>query len=307
MPPAPATEAPAPLNSSLLVVTRAASDELSPLWTLPSADIQTALFDTLPRLVDKWALASASVAANWYDQLRESQDIRGLFQAIVPPLDDLAPEALAGWGGQPLRKLLEEDHPVIGSDEEPNALEAARYRVESGVQKRLVNAANATVSLSAAEDPKARGYMRRTRPGACHFCVMVASRGAVFTKASVTFACHENCYCECVPAWGGKARPVDPYKPSDKPSTAADRARVRKWIADNMEGGTTTKDGTRRKSTPKVVEQPKESPRDVARRQLPGLERSLSNLRSQGLKDDSAQVQYHLKQIAKFKAVAEAA
>lgn len=298
---------PPPLNSSLLVVTDAAVQELDPVWQLPPADIPIALFDTLPNLIDKWSLASASASANWYDQLREAQDVKGLFQAVIPPLDDLGPEALAGWGGQPLRKILEEDHPIVG-DEETNALEATRYRVESGVQKRLVNAANATVSLSAAEDPQAHGYMRRTQPGACHFCVMVASRGAVYTKASVTFACHENCYCECLPAWGGKARPVDPYKPSDKPSTQADRDRVRRWIADNMEGGTTTKDGTRRKSTPKVVEQPKESKSEIATRQLPGLERSLAYLRAKGLSEDSSQVQYHLKQIARFKAdIAKAA
>ena len=54
--------------------------------------------------------------------------------------------------------------------------------------------------------------MRRTRPGACKFCIMVASRGAVYSKASATFACHEHCYCEAVPAWGGQALPVGPYK-----------------------------------------------------------------------------------------------
>jgi hypothetical protein len=57
----------------------------------------------------------------------------------------------------------------------------------------------------------------------------------VFTKASSTFACHEHCYCEAIPAWGGQALPVGPYKPSDKPSTPQDRARVRKWITDNLQ------------------------------------------------------------------------
>lgn len=295
------TDAPPPLKSSLFVVTNAARKELDPLWSISLADIPDALFSLLPALVDKYGLASASAAATWYDQLRESEGIKGLFQAVIPPLDDLNPEALAGWGGQPLKEILETDQPIVSSGE-PDALEATRYRVESGLQKRIVNAANVTVSKSAADDPQARGYMRRTRPGACHFCVMVASRGAVYTKASATFACHENCYCECVPAWGGLARPVDPYKPSDKPSTQADRDRVRRWIVQNMEGGTTTKDGTRRKDTPKVVEKPKESKSEIAARQLPGLERSLKNLRAQGLGDDSPQIEYHLKTIARLKA-----
>jgi hypothetical protein len=113
-------------------------------------------------------------------------------------------------------------------------VEAARYRVDGGVQKRLVNAANLTVTESSRADPQARGYMRRTRPGACRFCLMVASRGAVFSKATATFACHEHCFCEAVPAFGGQALPVGPYKPSDRPMNAKDRARVRKWIADNL-------------------------------------------------------------------------
>jgi hypothetical protein len=224
---------PPPLNSALLAVTAAAAAELDPLWQLAPTDIVGGLFDTLPALIDKWGLASASAAADWYDELRAAENIAGRFTAIVPPLDDLGAEALAGWGSQPLREPPVQNLDVV-PPEQLIPLETARYRVEGGLQKRLVNAANITVTGSAAEDPQARGYMRRTRPGACDFCVMVASRGGVFTKASATFACHEHCYCEAIPSWGGKPLPVKPYKPSDRPSTPADRARVRKWIADNL-------------------------------------------------------------------------
>ncbi len=41
---------------------------------------------------------------------------------------------------------------------------------------------------------------------------------------------------------------------------------------------------------------------EVARRMLPGLEKSLKNLRAKGLPEDSPQIQYHLEQIAELRA-----
>lgn len=215
--------APAPsltLSSGLQDVTALALAELVNLWDLPVDALTEALTEVLPAAVYTYAAATAAFAADLYDELREANEIRGGFRAIVPEMD-LGADALAGWAVEPLRLP------------EPK-IEIARFRAEGGLQKRMANAANLTTTTSATEDPEARGYMRRTRPGACKFCIMVASRGGVFTKASSTFACHEKCYCEAVPAWGGKALPVKAYKPSDRPQTAEDRARVRKWISDNL-------------------------------------------------------------------------
>lgn len=222
---------PPPLNSSLLTVTTAALAELDPVWALNPPDIGPVLFDVLPALVEKWGTAASSVAADWYEELRATQDIAGRYTAFVKPLPDLGAEALAGWGAEPL-KAPAELQPVELDKLSP--LESARDRVEGGLQKRIVNAANHTITDNTDQDPQAKGYMRRTRPGACKFCIMVASRGAVYTKASVTFACHEHCYCEAVPAWGGKALPVGPYKPSDRPNNEQERARVRAWIKKNL-------------------------------------------------------------------------
>ena len=196
-------------------------DDTAALWTLPPDELPTALMDLAPGIVDTWRLAAASAGADWYDQLRDTAGIAGRFSAIVE-LDDPGAEALAGWAAEPLNQP------------EPD-LAAARERLEGGLQKRMANAANLTVTRSATEDPHARGYMRRTKSGACKFCRMVASRGAVYTRSSARFACHEHCFCEAVPAWGGKALPVHKYRPSDRPATPADRARVKKWINENLE------------------------------------------------------------------------
>src|SRR4029077_12152252 len=126
-----------------------------------------ALFETIPALLDRWGIAAASAAADWYDELRDTENISGRFTAIIEPLGDLGAQALAGWAAEPL------------SLPEPDLL-SAKSRIADGLQKRIVNSANKTVTGSAAEDPQSRGYMRRTRPGACKFCIMVASRGGVY-------------------------------------------------------------------------------------------------------------------------------
>lgn len=273
------------VSSGLQIVTAEALAELAELWSQPAEVLAEAVAEVVPAAVYTYAAMTAAFAADLYDELRGANEIPGDFRAIIPELD-LGADALAGWASKPLR-LAEPD------------VEAARYRAEGGLQKRMANAANLVTTTSAAEDPQARGWMRRTRPGACDFCRMVASRGGVFTKASSTFACHENCYCEALPAWGGKALPVGPYKPSDRPQTAEDRARVRQWIADNLDGPTPTGGGRRSKE---VLTKPVESKRDIAARQLPGLQRSLADLRARGLKEDSSQIQYHLRMIARFRA-----
>jgi hypothetical protein len=288
-----------PLHPSLITVTAAAVSELDPIWSLPQGDITQALFDVVPGVVQRWNLAAASVAADWYDGLRESEAVAGRFRAVIPDLGDQGAQALAGWGADALKAPAEQE-PVQLDQLSP--LQSAQSRVEGGLQKRLVNAANLTIAESSKADPNARGYMRRTRPGACKFCIMVASRGAVYTRSSSTFACHEHCYCEAVPAWGGKALPVGPYKPSDRPMNDADRARVRQWIKANMEDGepVTTNSG-RKTSAARVIEPPKESKKDIATRLLPGLEKSLASLRKKGRAEDSTQIQYHLSQIARLK------
>lgn len=259
----------APIVKALEVLAAQAAAEVSPLWELPASAIPAALMDTLPAVVDKWALAGATIAADWYDDERDHAEIAGRFSAIVDELPDLGAYSLAGWAVEPVHLDVPD-------------LTAVRYRVEGGLQKRIANAANLTITGSATADPAARGWMRTTRPGACDFCLMVAGRGGVFTRATATFACHENCYCRAVPAWGGRELPVKPYRRSLR---RRDQARADRWIAENLEG----------------KKQPAESQADAARRLLPGLEQSLKDLRAKGLDEDSPQIEYHVAQIARLR------
>lgn len=212
------------LASELRLVTGLAVTELSPLWDLAPSDLVSAVPDVIPAVVDSWSLAAASAAADWYDTLREEASVSGRFRAIVAPLtDELGAEALVGWVMQALTA---------------DAVDAARKRAESGVQKRVVNAANHTITNSAQQDPKARGYQRHARADGCDFCRMVATRKPVYTRASVTFACHEGCHCYASPAFDGTEIAVRHYQPSDRSMSPEARANLnasaRAWIKANL-------------------------------------------------------------------------
>ncbi|ORV20959.1 hypothetical protein AWB98_01280 [Mycolicibacterium conceptionense] len=270
------------------VVTAAASEQLSPIWTgLAVTEAVGALHDLVPSLIDTYALAAGSLAADWYDDHREEKAIKGRFTALVPDLGDLGARQLVDWAVQPLTDLDEPDW------------NAARTRTEGGMQRRIAKASRETVMISALTDPQALGWQRVARSDGCPFCVMLAGRGAVYSERSVKFGAHDHCSCSATPAWGGEPLPVKPFTPSARNISDADRARVRDWIDANDLGNTKADKANR--SSGKRTAAPSESKAEIAKRQLPALEQSLKDLRAKGLPDSSPQIQYHLAQIAKFR------
>lgn len=216
------TPVPTPtLAEQIAVITAVATEDLTPVWTgLTPNEATSALLELLPSVVDTWGYASAAFSADWYDNQREDYGIGGRFTAAIPDLGDTGATELALWAAEP-----------INLDEPDWTL--ARSRVEGGLQRRITNFSRETIMNSAIDDPQARGWQRVARSGGCAFCVMLAGRGTVYSKKSVRFGAHDHCHCSAVPAWGGKAAPVKPYKPSGRNITDADRARIREWISAN--------------------------------------------------------------------------
>jgi len=227
------------LVTDLELVTGLAAADLEPLLRITDPnELEAAMNDILPGYMDQWSLAASAVAAEWYDAEREREQVAGTFAAIVAPLGELGVSALIGWAVEPLRSA------------EPN-FEMAKNRLVGGTQKRLANSANVTITGSTVADPKARGWTRHTRSDACDFCKMVASRGAVFTAKTATFACHEHCFCRAVPVWEGRSAKVrsvrvDKYKQSERFAKNAPgslehwhakefpNTRAREWIKKNL-------------------------------------------------------------------------
>lgn len=209
------------LAEQIAIISATAAEDLSAVWDgLPPRLAIQALMDLLPAVVDTWALAAGAFAADWYDDRREDEGIKGRFTAIVPETDDLGAEQLARWAAQPINL------------DEPD-FRLARSRAEGGLQRRITNMARDTVMTSSIEDPQARGWQRVARSGGCPFCRVLAGRGTVYSSKSANFGAHDYCHCSAVPAWGGKPVPVKAFTPSARTITDADRARVRDWIAAN--------------------------------------------------------------------------
>lgn len=187
-----------------------------------SAELREALMDVLPSLVETYGTAAASVAADWYDELRDEAGATGRFTAIPAELPDAGTQSLVGWAAE------------TATDDN-----AFRSLVAGGMQRRIANGARGTVTRSSVADPQAVGW-KRIGGGACAFCRMLIERDELYSEATADFASHDDCNCSAYPLIKG-AEPIDvkDYLKSsryiqDDAKRATEHARVREWMAENL-------------------------------------------------------------------------
>lgn len=198
-----------------------AAADLRSLWSQVSDAVEAreALQDIMPALIRTYGSAAATVAADWYDDLRSELNVAGRFFAIPAEPDLDATDITARWAVGP---LFQED-----SD-----WRRAQVLAEGALQRRIANASRGTVMTSSIEDPKARGW-QRAGSGECAFCRMLIDRGTVYTSSTVDFGSHTHCNCHAVAAFDGRTKPVKPYSKSLKNIEDKDRARVRRYLREN--------------------------------------------------------------------------
>lgn len=194
------------------------------LWRMvrDARDAKEALMDLLPDVVETYGLAAGSIAADYYDDLREEVGAPKRFTAIVPDPGDTNTTGLVAWA---LDQAQDGD--------------GFRGLIEGGVQKRIANGARNVITTSSIADPSADGWLR-IGAGGCDFCAMLVGRGAVYTEASVDFASHDHCNCSASPAFDTEQVKAvrSEYATSARRRSAAtkakDNARVREWIDANL-------------------------------------------------------------------------
>lgn len=211
-----AVATPTQLRNRVSGLVTLANGDLAALWRRleRAADAEEALRDILPALIDTYGAAAATVAADWYDDLRAKTGVAGSFRAIPADVRDNGAQALVGWA-------LSEATDVT----------AFQSLVEGGLQRRIANYSRLTVTGSSVQDPRADGWQRVGSGSSCPFCSLLISRGAVYSDATADFAAHDHDDCQAAPAFVGEPRPVRPYVPSTRNITDADRARVRAYLA----------------------------------------------------------------------------
>lgn len=164
---------------------------------------RNALEEFMPRLVRQYGEIAATVAADFFDGLRDAAEVQGAFTAVMAdPVDPEAARAGTRWALGPLFA------PV------PNAV-AALGRLEQVADRMALQPGRDTIVRSTSLDPAKPQWARVPVGPTCAFCLVLASRGAVYLteeSAGQHRKYHAECNCTATPIWSEDDLP-DGYDP----------------------------------------------------------------------------------------------
>lgn len=224
------------------------------------------LGEVYAELVATFGRATASIAADWYDDLRDKSTARrGFTAAAAEPIPREQALAVVEWASRPRPALWtppDTEQHEIGSRAEPSdsqlidvndeyavgegslpesdpdeaadpgveTVEQIAARLERSLQRLIMQPARDTVVESAERDPAGARWARvPTGTGTCAFCLVMASRGALYTSRAAASQVvgrrgrprgsrglgdryHDDCNCVATPLWPGSDYP-DGYDP----------------------------------------------------------------------------------------------
>ncbi len=182
-------------------------------------------------LAGQSALAAVSLAADYYDDFRESVDAPGKFTA--PVIDAPTSTELAAQLDEATAPLFDSLDSLVDELYLAEVTAQIQAEVEGAMQAATADAGIGELFAAMRADGAAKGWARITRPTACSFCRMLAARGPVYlTEESANFRAHVvkdgrggTCQCTAEP-WIGPS-----YEP-----TALVRADVKLWDQITDEG-----------------------------------------------------------------------
>lgn len=172
-----------------------------------------ALMEFMPVLTQQYGDLAASVAVEWFDELRAEADVAGRFRATQAAAASTAQaQGTVRWAASHLWT------------EDPSGMLAP---LMGAVRRLVLDPARQTIVDSSDADPKSVGWQRNVRPTGCDFCVMLSGRGGIYrSEKSATFASHDHCTCTASPSWDIRARevPVGVYRASERMQKVRNRA-----------------------------------------------------------------------------------
>jgi hypothetical protein len=181
------------------------------------------LLDGVPEIVAYYSAGSSALAADFYDDERERAAPPKLYLAepIIVDRTEKLRRAVA-WAADPLFA----DDPATTAG-----------RLADVVQLESARPFRDTVLTNRRRDPSAVGW-RRVTNGGCKLCVMLASRGAVYTDQTARFATHGHCKCTAQPVfssndYGDEANAMQ-YVASRKRRTPEQQANLREYLNTNF-------------------------------------------------------------------------
>lgn len=195
----------AALRTRNAAVAALAKRALAAFWgTLDFTDpyrARGAILEFLPELVAQYGQVAATVAADWYEQVR-AKDVNGTFNAI---LAETAPVE------QVQANVRYQATPLFSGD--PSYM---LQTLAGAVQMHVVNTSRETIRSNAARDPAKPRFARvPTGSKTCAWCSLLASRGFVYASAATAGKgdrYHHECDCQAVADFSDNPR-IEGYHP----------------------------------------------------------------------------------------------
>lgn len=165
-------------------------------------------------LVSEYGNGSATLAADYYDAQRVAARVTGRFTVplLDPPPDEQVDNSLR-WATKDLWPRDPEDPAMTAAQKLPieQRLDAAEVKAEAVAQKLVTDQGRGTVQNAVRQDRQAVAWARSAALGACAFCKLLASRGAVYKQDTVGFRAHDGCHCMAVPVFKGQKFELSPH------------------------------------------------------------------------------------------------
>lgn len=180
-----------------------------------------ALLQTIPGVIDYYATATATLAADFYDERRELAGAKQTYTTTLVINDRTVKIRRAvAWASEPMFR----DMGVT-----------LEQRLAEIVQSEVAMPYRDTITTNSRNDPASVGW-RRVTGKCCGFCSMLASRGAVYRQSSARFAAHPHCDCGAEPVFMGQAvgpeASVMQYTASKRTRTPTQKAELRAYLAE---------------------------------------------------------------------------
>lgn len=175
-------------------------------------DLRGALLDYYPNVVRQFGDASATVALEFYEDIRAEAEAEG----------DYTPELADETSAQLLK-----DDVYVATKPKANGTtpENVSASMQGMAQRRVMQQADATIRRNVARDPAHPRWAFVPHIGACGFCIMLGSRGfAYWSEGTVLASRHHGCMCAPVADFDTANPHLDGYDP-DAMYRAYDDAR----------------------------------------------------------------------------------
>lgn len=180
-------------NQSLVVL---AQRDLRDFWgslnlSADPAVIRRATTAFFPELITAYGDAAALLGADFYDSLRNVPPSAARFRATLA-------------ASAPAEQAVGSVRWALGAlfDGRPDQSLA---NLSGAAQRMVLQAGRDTIARSAFTDPVRTGFARVPQGTTCSFCIMVASRGAIYSTAEAageSNTYHDNCNCVPLPVRG---------------------------------------------------------------------------------------------------------